>query len=163
MLSGSYPIKELADVQRRRKWTAEQLDKVRQASADGYNLDVEDATRNGTKDTELLTTFVGEFYHQFKSVNKNYQASIAIPHPVEALVDRRFCNSNPGIHRACMCVCVSFLVPLIHIHRTLTFSSLSAETALAHGIGKMLFKIIAMHSLKSSACFPQEKYTKLSE
>ena len=76
MLSGNYPISALADVTRRRAWIATQLDKVTQMHADGYNIDIEDPTREGTDDSRQLTEFVGEFYEVFKKANKHYQVSV---------------------------------------------------------------------------------------
>lgn len=103
MLSGSYPITELADVKKRTEWTAAQLEKVKQSYADGFNLDIEDVTREGTNDSALLTAFVGEFYNQFKSANQNYQVSVL------AAIHRGTCkhwraisvHDNIDIHELC--------------------------------------------------------------
>ena len=75
VLSGSYPISELSNVTRRRAWIADRLQQVSQAHADGFNLDIEEPTRQGTDDTQLLTEFVGEFYTAFKKANENYQVN----------------------------------------------------------------------------------------
>ena len=75
VLSGKYPILELGNEAKRSAWIAIQLQSVMEAHADGFNIDIEDATRNGTNDTELLTQFVGEMYDAFKKSNENYQVS----------------------------------------------------------------------------------------
>lgn len=73
VLTGSYPITELGDETRRKKWIAAQLQKVTQSYADGFNIDIEDATRNGTSDTKLLSVLVEEMYQSFKKFDTNYQ------------------------------------------------------------------------------------------
>lgn len=75
VLSGSYPITELADVQKRRTWSSSQLETVVQAHADGLNIDIEGATSE-PDDKVLLNNFVEEVYHQFKNANRNYQVSV---------------------------------------------------------------------------------------
>ena len=73
MLSGNYPITELNNTQKRKDWITTQLHSVMSQHADGFNIDIEDATRNGTSDTELLSKFVEEVYNAFKEANSDYQ------------------------------------------------------------------------------------------
>ena len=73
MLSGNYPITELNNTQKRKDWITTQLHSVMSQHVDGFNIDIEDATRNGTSDTELLSKFVEEVYNTFKEANSDYQ------------------------------------------------------------------------------------------
>ncbi len=82
VLSGHYPISELGDEGKRKAWIDAQLQSVLDAHADGFNIDTEDPTRNGTNDTELLTQFVGEMYDAFKKSNQNFQVGILSIFPV---------------------------------------------------------------------------------
>ncbi|KAK3088727.1 hypothetical protein FSP39_023057 [Pinctada imbricata] len=90
VLIGNFPTSNLTNIDARRMWVKEQLQKTQSNFLDGINIDYEDAIpKDDINVRDGYTQLVSETYETFKNANKNYQVTVDVAWSPSG-IDKRF-------------------------------------------------------------------------